>query len=412
MGSNAQTSDSAQSAQVAKAFQSAQGFQSAQAVQNCHAAQTGQSTQSDQTGRATRGAGSRPVRKVLGVKGWGLHYLISNLLLNDPLLESVHLLFPWRREGIMALAEFMVSNLDVRLDDVDYFCLVFDTYCGEAPTKKEVSALLKSIDADEVQRFFDIYIAKLERANLSLSREQSMSPGLGPRVSQSQRQGLGIGAGPSQSWSSGRALVREGEGECGVERATEGFLNKGRIWLLDSDPYGTYSSCSCSLNDGLSADRPSVVDRDKEEAWAVAVRPPELRALMLVDPDSGRPLFCQYFNGVVPDLAAVKAQCADALGLDPADIVLVKARDDFGSSDAFSDGPSNEGSCGCDGCSSFRACMAGEMISEVFSTMKDRMVLKPYALSSESALEGQVLYRVFGHQQLYADGACRRSKAR
>lgn len=131
------------------------------------------------------------------------------------------------------------------------------------------------------------------------------------------------------------------------------------------------------------------MDRDRAKAWAAAVRPPELRVLMLVDAESGRPLFCQYFNGVVPDLAAVKAQCADALGLDPADIVLVKARGDFGSSDAFCDEPSNESSCGCDGCSSFRACMAGKMISEVFSTMKDRMVLKPYALSSESALEGK-----------------------
>lgn len=137
MGSNAQTSDSAQSAQVAKAFQSAQGFQSAQAVQNCHAAQTGQSTQSDQTGQVTRGAGSRPVRKILGVKGWGLHYLISNLLLNDPPLESVQLTFPWHWEGIMALAEFMVSNLDARLNDVDYFCLVYDTFVGKLLPKKK-----------------------------------------------------------------------------------------------------------------------------------------------------------------------------------------------------------------------------------------------------------------------------------
>lgn len=316
----------------------------------------------------------------------------------------------------MALAEFMVSNLDARLDDVDYFCLVYDTYCGEAPTKEEVAALLKSIDEDEVQSFFDIYINKLESQSLSREHRLGMSPSFGSGVSQSQRQGLGIGArqrpSPSRGQGHGQGLVREGEGECGVERATEGFLSKGRVWLLDSDPYGTYSSCGCSLNDVLCADRASAVDRDRAKAWAAAVRPPELRVLMLVDAESGRALYYQHFNGVVPDLAAVKAQCADALGLDPADIVLVKARDDFGSSDAFSDGPSNEGRCGCDGCSSFRACMAGEMISEVFNTMKDRMVLKPYALSSESALEGQVLYRVFGHQQLYADGVCRRSKAR
>lgn len=256
----------------------------------------------------------------------------------------------------MALAEFMVSNIDGRLDDVDYFCLVFDTYCGEAAAKEEVAALPKSIEEDEVQSFFDIFIAKLK--SHSLSREQSMSPGLGPRVSQSQRQGLGIGARPSQSWSSGRALVREGE----VERATEALLNKGRFWLLDSEPYGTYSSCGCSLNDGLStglsADRASAVDKNREEAWAAAVRPPELRVLMLVDAESGRPLYYQHFNGAVPDLAAVKAQYAEELDLDPEDIELVKARGDFGSSDAFCDGPSNEGSCGCDGCSSFRACMA------------------------------------------------------
>lgn len=33
--------------------------------------------------------------------------------------------------------------------------------------------------------------------------------------------------------------------------------------------------------------------------------------------------------------------------------------------------------------------MTSEMVSEVFNTMKDRMVLKPYALSSESALDGK-----------------------
>lgn len=33
--------------------------------------------------------------------------------------------------------------------------------------------------------------------------------------------------------------------------------------------------------------------------------------------------------------------------------------------------------------------MAGEMISEVFSTMKDRMRLTPYVLDSDSALDGQ-----------------------
>lgn len=218
-----------------------------------------------------------------------------------------------------------------------------------------------------------------------------MSPGLGPRVSQSQKQGLGIGPRqrPSRGRGQGQGLVRECEGERSTERATEALFNKGRIWLLDSDPYGTYSSCSCSLNDGLSADRPSVVDREKEEAWAVAVRPPELRVLMLVDAESGRALYYQHLNGVVPDLAAVKAQCADALGLDPADIVLVKARGDFGSSDAFCDEPSNEDSCGCDGCSSFRECMTSEMVSEVFNTMKDRMRVTPYVLDSESALEGK-----------------------
>lgn len=259
----------------------------------------------------------------------------------------------------MALAEFMVSNIDGRLDDVDYFCLVYDTYCGEAPTKEEVAALPKSIDEDEVQSFFDIYITKLESQSLSREHRLGMSPSFGSGVCHSQRQGLGIGARPSQSWSRGRALVREGEGECGVERATEALLNKGRIWLLDSDPYGTYSSCSCCLNDGLStglsADRTSAVDRDRAKAWAVAVRPPELRVLMLVDADSGRALYYQHLNGVVPDLAAVKAQCADALGLDPADIVLVKACGDFGSSDECSDGHGSEDSCGCDGCSAFRA---------------------------------------------------------
>lgn len=65
---------------------------------------------------------------------------------------------------------------------------------------------------------------------------------------------------------------------------------------------------------------------------------------------SGRPLFYQHFNSVVPDLVAVKAQYAEELEFDPEDIVLVKDRGACcGSSDDCSDGHGSEDRCGCDG---------------------------------------------------------------
>lgn len=198
-----------------------------------------------------------PARKA-ETKGFGFHYLIKNLLKSDPLLSSIQETFPDRWDEIMAIAEFMVSELDAKMCDFDYFSRNHDTYCDHSLTPSSITKLLQSIDNDAILKFFFKYIDKLEKG---------------------------------------------------------AFYNKERFWALDSTSFGSYSR---NLSDAQWG-------RPKQEESL-----PQLNVMMLVDQDSGRPIYYQHFNGSIPDVSTVKTMCAKALQLGARSFVLVFDRGYYG----------------------------------------------------------------------------------
>lgn len=93
------------------------------------------------------------------------------------------------------------------------------------------------------------------------------------------------------------------------------FYNKERFWALDSTSFGTYSQNLSDAKWGWPKQDESL---------------PQLNVMMLVDQDSGRPIYYQHFNGSIPDVSTVKTMCAKALQLGARSFVLVFDRGCYG----------------------------------------------------------------------------------
>lgn len=346
-----------------------------------------------------------PVRHAK-VKGCGLHLLISSLLKSDPLLVSMQECFPCSWEEIMALAEFLVSDLDGRLEDFDYFCRNHETFCECDLTATDAAGLIKAINEADIRRFFRTYLYKLKQEGLCCRGHIFvLDSASGSPCSCSLNDSLS-GAGADSAAACGRTeqddqndlsgkCSRQGNGgqqEQHGKRGMQEQQQQGRTNKISKDELGPAGLDTAGLaqDEQVYMNAPEKADLlqdDHQHDDQLNDLLPDLRVLMLLDEKSSRPLYYKCFSGVIPDLTAVLTECADALQCAPEDFVLV--------SDLGSCACSGEGGRGCSVIhsssddSSGGDCRACEMTAQAFRSLMDRMILGSPMLSSARALEGK-----------------------
>lgn len=346
-----------------------------------------------------------PVRHVK-VKGFGLHYLISSLLKSDPLLVSMQEIFPGSWKEIMALAEFMVSDLDGRFEDFDYFCRNHETFSERDLTAADAAGLIKAIKEADIHRFFRTYLYKLKQGGLCCRGHilvldsascNSCSCSLNDSLSGADADGAAASDRPehdapnvqdekcSPQGNGGQQERCDQHEQCGQqEQCWSKRIGKDALKPAGLDTAGLVQAEPVDMN---APEKDDLQQDDHQHDDQLDDLLPDLRVLLLLDEESGRPLYYQQFCGVIPELTKVLTECANALQCAPEDFVLVS---DLGSCACSSEGVSEDSvihSCSDD--SSGGGCRLCETAVQAFRSLMDRMRLERPMLSSVRALDGK-----------------------